>query len=419
MFRPAVPESGQAVLMSGVLQQPATQLVHVARQPIFDRRGIVAGYELLFRGRLDEVEASHRNTYATSQVIVTTFTEFGLPEVVRDRLCFINMTRDFLVGDLTLPFGPEQVVLEVLETITIDDEVLAGVTKLAAAGYRIALDDFVWGLGHDKLFELASYVKLDMLDGDLSQLPQTVEVCRRHPGIQLVAERLETEEHVALADRYDCELRQGYALSRPHVLTTSTLSASRLQRMELLALMYAAEADMERVCELICTDPALAMRVLRASNSAATGLRHRVASVPQAVVLLGIARIRQWAALMIASDATGASEDQLINALVRGRFCHRLAPAFSVVPETAFLFGLLSGIADVLGTPRADLADQMPLVPEVADALRGDERSPLARVLRAVEAYEAGDPQAGVRLDNLGPAYLELLRWSNQIISAV
>ncbi|HWS34007.1 MAG TPA: HDOD domain-containing protein, partial [Actinoplanes sp.] len=303
--------------MSGVLQQPATQLVHVARQPIFDRRGSVAGYELLFRGRLDDVEASHRNTYATSQVIVTTFTEFGLPEVVRDRLCFINMTREFLVGDLALPFGPEQVVLEVLETITVDDEVLAGVTKLAAAGYRIALDDFVWGLGHDKLFELASFVKLDMLDGDLSELPHTVEVCRRHPGIQLVAERLETEEHIALADRYDCELRQGYALSRPHVLTTHTLSASRLQRMELLALMYAAEADMERVSELICTDPALAMRVLRASNSAATGLPHRVSSVPQAVVLLGIARIRQWAALMVASDVTGASEDQLTNALVR------------------------------------------------------------------------------------------------------
>ncbi|HWS35451.1 MAG TPA: hypothetical protein VN408_22270, partial [Actinoplanes sp.] len=88
-------------------------------------------------------------------------------------------------------------------------------------------------------------------------------------------------------------------------------------------------------------------------------------------------------------------------------------------PETASLFGLLSGIADVLGTPRAELADQMPLAPEVADALRGDDRSPLSRVLRAVEAYEAGDPQAGVRLDNLGPAYLELLRWSNQLIAAV
>ncbi|GAA2673481.1 EAL and HDOD domain-containing protein [Actinoplanes palleronii] len=395
----------------------------MARQPIFDVEDVVIGYELLFRGRMDEVEASQRNTYATSQVIVTTFTEFGLPEVVRDRLCFINMTREFLVGDLALPFGPEQVVLEVLESITIDDKVLAGVTALAEAGYRIALDDFVWGLGHDKLFGIASYVKLDMLDGDLSQLEHTVEVCRRYPQIQLVAERLETDEQLALADRYRCELRQGYALSRPHILTTSTLSATKLHRLELLALMYAAEADMDRVCELICTDPALAMRVLRASNSAAAGLPHRLSSVPQAVVLLGIARIRQWAALMIATEVTGASEDQLAQALVRGRFCHRLAAAFAVVPETAFLFGLLSGVADLLGIPRSDLAEQMSLADEVAAALHGDVESPLNRLLHAVQAYENGDiaalADAPIPLNDLGPTYLHLLRWSNQLLSAV
>ncbi|GIE77300.1 hypothetical protein Aph02nite_32500 [Actinoplanes philippinensis] len=392
-----------------------TQLVHVARQPIFDAQGMVVGYELLFRGRLDEVEASQRDISATSQVIVTAFTEFGLPEVVRDKLCFINMTREFLVGELALPIGPEQVVLEVLESITIDDEVLAGVTALHEAGYRIALDDFVWGLGHDKLFSIASFVKLDMLDGDLSRLEETIEVCRRYPQIQLVAERLETEAHVAMAERYGCELRQGYALSRPHVLTTSTLSASKLRRLELLALLHATDTDMKKVSDLISTDPALAMRVLRASNSAAAGLPQRLSSVPQAVVLLGIAKIRQWAALMIASEVTGANDEQLTEALVRARFCHRLAQEFKVPPETAFLLGLLTGVADLMGMPRADMATQMPLAEDVAAALRGDG-SPLQRVLQTVEAYENGTiPE--VTSVNLGSAYLEMLRWSTRVVT--
>ncbi|MEU4160399.1 HDOD domain-containing protein [Actinoplanes sp. NPDC026670] len=400
----------------------STHQVHVARQPIFGQEDAVIGYELLFRGRWDDVEASQRGTFATSQVIVTAFTEFGLSEVVRDRLCFINLTREFLVGDLTLPFGPEQVVLEVLETITVDDDVLAGVTSLADAGYRIALDDFVWGLGHDQLFALASYVKLDLLDGDLTNLADTVAVCRRHPQIQLVAERLETAEHIALADRYGCELRQGYALSRPHVLSTMTLSASKLRRLELLTLLHATDTDMDRVCQLICTDTALAMRVLRACNSAAAGLPHRLSSVPQAVVLLGISRIRQWAALMIASDVTGASDDQLDQALVRAQFCHRLAPQFDVAQPTAFLLGLLTGVADLLGMQRSDLATQMPLADDVAAALRGED-SALAQVLHAVEAYENADITAlaatPVDLGTVGPAYLDMLRWSHQLLSAV
>jgi c-di-GMP-related signal transduction protein len=59
------------------------------------------------------------------------------------------------------------VVLEVLETVRITDEVVDGITTLVNGGYRIALDDFVRGSGHERLFGLASYVKLDLLDGDL------------------------------------------------------------------------------------------------------------------------------------------------------------------------------------------------------------------------------------------------------------
>jgi c-di-GMP-related signal transduction protein len=57
-------------------------------------------------------------------------------------------------GELILPSGPENVVLEVLETITVDDEVVAGVAALVAAGYRIAIDDFVPGSGHERLLTL-------------------------------------------------------------------------------------------------------------------------------------------------------------------------------------------------------------------------------------------------------------------------
>jgi hypothetical protein len=71
--------------------------------------------------------------------------------VAGDRPCFINLTHEFLVGELTLPFGPEQVVLEVPETVAVDDEVIAGIAALVEAGYRIALDDFVWGSSHERL----------------------------------------------------------------------------------------------------------------------------------------------------------------------------------------------------------------------------------------------------------------------------
>jgi c-di-GMP-related signal transduction protein len=399
---------------------PATQLVHVGRQPIFDRSGQVVAYELLFRGSAEAVEAGQRNTFATSQVIVNAFTEFGIGEVAGDRLCFINLTEDFLLGELTLPFGPAQVVLEVLETVEVDDAMIAGITALTVAGYRIALDDFVWGMGHERLLGLASYVKLDLLDGDRTQLDSIVAACRRHPGIQIVAERLETAEHVALADRYGCELRQGYVLSRPQVLTATSLSPSRLGRLELLAALGAPEADLERIMSIIATDPALSMRVLRATNSAAIGSGSRVSSVRQAVVMLGLASIRPWAMLMVIDDVAEATEDQMTTTLARARLCESMAESLGAPPDAAFMIGLITGVASLLGLPSAAMVSQLPVSADIAAALV-QGIGPLGQVIRVADAYEHGDLAELVRAygrNDLAGSFMDAIRWSARTVQS-
>jgi len=392
---------------------PGTQPVHVGRQPIFDRSGAVVAFELLFRGSFDAVEARRRDTYATSQVIINTFSEFGMDEVAGDRLCFLNLTTEFLTGKLILPFGPERVVLEVLETVVIDDEVIAGITALVGAGYRIALDDFVWGSGHERLLELASYVKLDLLDGDLSRLDYIVAEVRRHPGIQFVAERLETPAHVALADHYGFELRQGYVLSRPQVLSVPTLSPSRMRRLELLGALTSADADLERVLSIIASDPALSLRVLRVSNSAATGSPLRVSSVRQAVVMIGLAHIRQWAMLMVIDDVADATEEQMITVLTRARLCEIIAGSVGAAPDAAFMAGLIAGVADLLNLTPAAIAQQIPLSADIADALVKGTGA-IGAVLRKVTAYEAGE----LGSHDLVVKYMDAIRWSSRAVRA-
>ena len=390
-----------------------TQLVHVGRQPIFDEHGDVVAYELLFRGSMDAVAAGRQDSYATSTVMINAFTEFGIREVAGDRLCFINLTREFLAGRLPLPFGPEQVVLEVLETVEIDDEVIAGITSLAERGYRIALDDFVWGSGHERLFGLASYVKLDLLDGDLSRLAEIVAACREHPNIKIVAERLETDEQLALADKYGLELRQGYALSRPQVLTVASMSPSRLRRLELVTALFAQDPDVNKIVSIIASDPALSLRVLRASNSAAAGHANRVSSVRQAVVMVGLKHIRQWAVLMILDELGGATEEHMLGVLTRARLCENVAAWFGAPPDAAFMAGVISGVALLLAIPPKAMAEQFPLAPEVVGALVAGEGR-LGRVLQAVDAYERGE----FGTFDLAGQYMDAVRWSTRTLDS-
>jgi len=388
-----------------------TQLVHVGRQPIFDVNGDVVAYELLFRGSMDAVAAGRQDTYATSTVMINAFTEFGIREVAGDRLCFINLTREFLTGKLALPFGPEQVVLEVLETVEIDAEVVAGITALTEAGYRIALDDFVWGSGHEQLFGLASYVKLDLLDGDLSRLDEVVAACRKYPRIQIVAERLETDAQLAIADKYAMELRQGYVLSHPQVLTVASLSPSRLRRLELVAALSAEEPNLKKIVDIIASDPPLSLRVLRASNSVAAGHANRVSSVRQAVVMVGMPHIRQWALLMILDDVGATTEEHMLGVLTRGRLSENIADWFGASPDAAFMAGVISGVGRLLSVTPASMAEQFPLAPAIVAALT-EGTGKLGLVLRAVDAYENGE----FGTFDLAGQYMDAVRWSTRAL---
>jgi EAL and modified HD-GYP domain-containing signal transduction protein len=392
----------------------------VGRQPIYDRSGDVVAYELLFRDTGEATQASRRSADATSRVIVAAFTDFGLDELVGDRACFINVTREFLTGDLPIPFDSNQTVLEVIETVDVDEAVIAGVENLVGRGFTIALDDYTPG-AHDRLLPLATYVKVDILSAGADTVADVIRRCRDdYPNVQLIAERLETEEQLHRAFDLGFSFFQGHVLGRPHVVSTVELSPTRLSRLRLVATLAAAEVDFDEAVSLIARDPALTYRLLKATNAAASGLKARVSSVREAAVLLGLPTIRQWVTLMLLSDVADGTEQRLFATMTRARMCQTVAHAMGLSGDAAFSVGLLSGVAELVGQSPADIARQLPLAEEVGAAL-AEGAGRLGHVLTVVRDYENGDAEgvAGV-LDPAAAvnAYLTAVKWCNETMAA-
>jgi c-di-GMP-related signal transduction protein len=399
---------------------PTAPLVHVGRQPIYDRTGDVIAYELLFRDAAGATGASERSAEATGRVIVSAFTEFGLDQLVGERACFINVTREFLTGEFPIPFDPNQSVLEVVETVQVDDAVVAGVRKLVEQGYTIALDDFTLGM-HEGLLEFATYVKIDLLDVDPAVVAAAVQRCRAFPHVELIAERLEAEDDLQRAMELGFTYFQGHVLGHPHVLSTPTLSPARVSRLQLLVELTAAEIDFDEVVRLIARDPALSFRLLQATNSAASGLTSRVSSVHEAAILLGLDKVRQWVTLMLLSDLSTAREDQLATAMTRARACGAVAEQLGRPADAAFTAALLSGVAELTGQAPGDVAGKLPLSPDLVAALV-DGTGPLGEIMIAIREYERGDPAALAALltpDDAVRTYLDALRWSTEVLRSV
>jgi EAL and modified HD-GYP domain-containing signal transduction protein len=388
----------------------------VGRQPIFDAKLSVHGYELLFRG-----PASSRpdGDLMTADVLVRAGLDIGLANLVGAKLAFVNATRSFLVGEPAVPFSPRQVVIEVLDDVPRDPEVLAGCRRLAVNGYVLALDDYVWGRDDDPFLELVSMVKLDVLELAPAQLVEAVQRCSAY-GAQLVAKRVETREQLAACQGLGFDLYQGYLLSRPETVEGKALSPSKLTCLRAIAKLCDPATSAAEVEDVVRTDTALSYRFLRAAgNGAARGLFRRLSSVRDAVVLLGERRIRAWVTLMLLAGGHEGSDEQFNIAMARARMAELMILDISPrLGDPAFTVGLVSALDLLLQAPLPTVLAGLSLSSELEDALLGHTGA-LGAVLADVLAWEVGGE--GLRLrSGLGPAevercYLGALAWTTEV----
>jgi EAL and modified HD-GYP domain-containing signal transduction protein len=402
-------------------------LVHVGRQPILDADGRLYGYELLFRGTAQATVSNAPGVgasadAATTTTILSAFSEFG-DQLLGGRLGFVNLTRAFIVGDLPVPFPPASAVLEVLETIAIDDEVIRGARMRLAEGHRLALDDFVWTPEAAPLLDLADIVKLDVLEPSWDEVLETVARCRPH-RVRFLAERVEDAAMLERAKAAGFELFQGYHLGRPQTLSMESLAAGQAVALQMLARLADADTTAREVEALLRTDPALTFRLLRIANSAHMGLQRQVSSIRDAVVLVGLARLRAWMVLIAMGAGSGAGE-RISSALILARTCELAAGQVStgVRQDCAFTLGLLHGVGEALGVPAEQFVAGLPaLSDELKSALAGDPGE-LRAVLDAVLAYRSGDLDrlAGdpARTAGIADAYLQALAWTTSAVVGV
>ena len=118
--------------------------IYIARQPIVTVDKKLYGYELLFRSIENEGLISAKfddGAVASTRVAVNVLNHIGLSQVVGDKLAFINVDENFLLADAILSLPKEQFVIELLETIKINDEITQRIIELKKLGFHFALDD--------------------------------------------------------------------------------------------------------------------------------------------------------------------------------------------------------------------------------------------------------------------------------------
>lgn len=397
----------------------ASALAFVGRQPIYDRRLQVIGYELLFRSHGSATQAGQLEPeQATAQVLLNTFLEIGVEAVVGPHKAFVNFSRGLLLSDYPRVLPPAQVVLEVLESVTVDDDLRRAIQSLRQAGYQIALDDFTDQVHLRSLIRLAHIVKVDLPGCNGSDLAERVAKLRP-ANLKLLAEKVETQSEFRLCMELGFDYFQGYFLRRPEVVLgrrAPTLRASVVRLMERLCDPDVELFELER---LVQNDVSLSYKLLRLANSALLPAQNTVASVRQALQLVGLKTMTVWTGLFLLAGLSDKPSDVLNAAVLRANMCQLLAaPVAPRWVNTLFLVGLFSVLDILLDQSMEEVVQSLSLTLEVQQALVAREGL-LGETLQIVIDYEQGRwnrlEAGGFDRPTIVKAYLDALALTDEM----
>ncbi|MHB1085717.1 MAG: EAL and HDOD domain-containing protein [Thiobacillus sp.] len=408
----------------------ASNDIFLGRQPILDRDQRIVAYELLFRtGNTLGVTVTD-DMHATASVIHHAFSEMGIQAVLGSQLGFINISAEMLLSDMVELLPKEQVVLELLETISVNDAVIERCRALRQQGFTLALDDFVFTENRRPLLALVDIVKVDLLLHSQDELRAVVDQLKQWP-VKLLAEKVDSAEQAAYCLALGFDLFQGYYFARPSVLTAKRAGPSQLALIQLLGLVL-KDADTHHIELVFKQHPNLTYNLMRLVNSVASGVHCSITSVAQAILVLGRSQLQRWLQLLLFTlqNDSPYPSPLLLLAATRGKMMELLSAKQQRSAEycdEAFMAGILSLIDSLIDKPLADIVSELNLGKRLAGALLHREGE-LGALLQLVESVEQADlTQAHVllaqtetlSLSDLTAAEIEAMSWTNQITETV
>jgi EAL and modified HD-GYP domain-containing signal transduction protein len=396
----------------------------IARQPIFDRRMVVHGYELLHRsswaGEYEHLDPDQ----ATVELLNTSMLVNRLQDLTDHKLGFVNVTENLILQDFIQVLPAEHTVLELLETVRPTPAVCDAVRKVQRAGHKVALDDFQGGDEWAPLVELADYLKIDFTLTQGFARKRVIERWRR-AGLLMIAEKVETREEFEEAKELGFDLFQGYFFCRPQTSTRRDLPRNKGNYIDFLREVSRPEPDMERLEQVIKREMSLSAKLLRYLNSVHFGVRQEITSIRQALIHLGERPLKRWGTLIALAGLGDDKPPEIVRTcLVRARFCEQLATLVGMSGQSLdmFLTGMFSALDALTDRPLAEVLKELGLDGKILSAIQENEGD-LGRAYSLAQACEQGDwtlygsiaREYEVKEEDVARLYAEALFWADEV----
>lgn len=372
--------------------------IYLGRQPIYDLKGNIVAYELLYRNTEENSTAVDNNMHATARVLVNALNYIGLNNLTKGTTAFIKVDHKALLDDIIYSIAPSHFVLEILEDSVVTPELLKRIKYLHNRGYRFALnhlhDNPEYLLQFQPLLDLIDYVKIDISETD--DPGALIKKLHMH-NLTFIAEKIEDETAYEAAKKAGCERFQGYHLARPYLLKKERVDPDSSLLIDLIYLLR-TNASLDELLEKFNKSPYLTLNLLKFIQLHEGLGQDSVSSIEQALILIGRERLGNWLELMVYAYDDGEEEAAFAKHLSqqanqRASLMEELAKytkSSDRFAHAAYMTGLLSMAEALFKNGYTDILRQIHVDQNISDALL-KKSGELGQLLQLAIAVERND----------------------------
>lgn len=369
----------------------------IGRQPILSKSGDIVAYELLFRSGSTNYATVTDNTLATASVLLNALNSIGLDRLIGSKKAFINVDKEFLMSSALEGLPQDRFVVEILETVIVDDEIVARMDALKANGFTFAIDDLDMNSeqleNFKPIMDFTSILKIDLMAAGGMEGVKSKISCFDKTKFKFLAEKVETEAEFEACKALGFDYYQGYFFEKPTIVEGKKIDSSKATVVKLLRMIQGG-SELVEVSDEISKSPELSINLLKYINSAGSGVKCEVSSIGQAVSFLGRLPLGQWLMLFLYAGAENRfanplMESAILRANIMSCFAKKLKKDKSTI-DKAYLTGLLSFFDAIMQIPVEKIKDEIALDAEILEAIT-TRQNMLGKLLQIAAIIEKGD----------------------------
>lgn len=374
---------------------------YIHKEPVLDKKRCLFGNELSFRRGASAQGGPKWPVFSLNEEAVgAVSSDVGFERLTGNKRTFLNLDTDVMKTEV-LALLPKNSVFQIPEKDALDKEVLLKATMLKRQSYQFAIDYSPSGRGLLPLHKIADFVRIKVSATPSDSVSSSVSLFKELPA-RLIAGSVDDGESFARCRDLGFDLFQGPFLTKPSGDESPSISSSQEVLLQLFNDLRANE-DIAVIEKTFKDNPKLAYGLLQLMNSAFFRAGRKVASLGQAITLLGYENLQKWVVLLLFTvDHRDAQSHALIEkALMRSRLMESLAKKTGewTLADSAFITGMLSFMNVFFNLKPEEVTRKLNLIQEIQDAL--ERREGMLGILLMLaektdrQEYEGMDEEAG------------------------